>query len=184
MVGHPLQEHLEDAPYRNRLLLIDHQVPVWAFVIAEESLVGNGHLAVCKTFPLAPGAVFRNAPALFLGKAAHDGNQQLTLSVEGPNVLFLEIHLDSFILQLADGGQAIDCIPGEAADRLRHDQINLAVQGISNHLSEAFTAFCAGAGNALVGIHLYEFPVLPGLNEPGVVVDLSLIARELLIVIR
>ena len=48
--------------------------------------------------------------------------------------------------------QAIDCVSGKAADRLRDNQVDLAVKGICNHLPELLTLFGIGAGDAFVRI--------------------------------
>ena len=41
----------------------------------------------------------------------------------------------------------------------------------------------AGASDALVGVHGHEFPIVPAFDVVGVVIDLRLIARELIVVI-
>ena len=58
MVGHALQEESVDELHRFCLFRIDGKLPVWSFVVAEEALVGNRHLAVCKSLPLAPSDIF------------------------------------------------------------------------------------------------------------------------------
>ena len=68
------------------------------------------------------------------------------------NILLLEIDLDAVFLQLPDGGQGIDRVPRKAADGLGDDQVDLAVQCISDHAFEAFAVLGAGARDALVGV--------------------------------
>lgn len=56
--------------------LIGGQIPIRPFVIAQKMPVGNTHLAVSEPLPMAPGHVFRNAPAFFLCQAAHEGDEE------------------------------------------------------------------------------------------------------------
>ena len=51
-------------------------LPIRPFVIAQKMPVGNTHLAVSEPLPMAPGDVFRNAPAFFLCQAAHDDEEE------------------------------------------------------------------------------------------------------------
>ena len=51
-------------------------LPIRPFVIAQKMPVGNTHLAVSEPLTMAPGHVFRNAPAFFLCQAAHDSDEE------------------------------------------------------------------------------------------------------------
>ena len=51
---------------------------------------------------------------------------QLTLAVEGVNALLLEVAFYAMLFELADGGQAVHGVSGEAADGLGHDQVYFA----------------------------------------------------------
>ena len=62
--------------HRPGLFLVDGQIPIRPFVIAQKMPVGNTHLAVSEPLPMAPGHVFRNAPAFFLCQAAHDSDEE------------------------------------------------------------------------------------------------------------
>ena len=99
-----LKEHGIDALNNGCLLPVDHQIAVRPTVVAEEPVEGNRDLAVYKVLPLALGAVFRNAPAFLLRQRGHDGQEQLDLPVERPDILFFKIALDAVFLELADGG--------------------------------------------------------------------------------
>ena len=100
------------------------------------------------------------------------------------NILFLKIALDAVFLELADGGQAVHRVPGKPADALGHDEVDFPGQRIRDHAFEALAVLGAGAGYAFVGVHVHELPVIPALDVIGVVVDLRLVARELVVVIR
>jgi hypothetical protein len=48
---------------------------------------------------LSPGAVLGNAPGFLLRKARHDGDQQFSFAVEGPDVLLLGVYLEISIVE-------------------------------------------------------------------------------------
>ena len=125
---------------------------------------------------MTPGAVLRNAPAFFLCKGGHDGDQQLTLGVQRPDVLLLKVNLHTFFLKLSDGGKAVHGITGKSADALGHDEVNLAVQGILNHPLEALAVLHIGARYAFVRIYGNELPIVPPLDIIGVVIHLGGVA--------
>ncbi len=54
----PAHEKVVDVADRLGLLRYDFREPIRAFLIAEELLVGHGHLTVCKALPLAPCSGF------------------------------------------------------------------------------------------------------------------------------
>lgn len=74
--GIPVQEQTVNQFHRPGLFLVDGQIPIRPFVIAEKMPVGNTHLAISEPLPMAPGDVFRNAPAFFLCQATHDGDEE------------------------------------------------------------------------------------------------------------
>ena len=133
---------------------------------------------------MAPCAVLGNGPGLFLRQRGHDRQQKFTLAVEGPDVFFFKIDLDVVLLEFPDGSQAIDCVSGKAADRLRDNQVDLAIKGICNHLLELLTLFGIGAGDAFVSVYIHELPIIPRLDEAGKIIDLRFITGELFIAIR
>ena len=96
MAGQPVQKQLVNQLDGLRLFLIDHKAAVRPPVIAQEPLVSHTCLAIGKPFPLSPGGVFRNAPALLLGKAGHDGDEQFALGIQCPDILFFKINLHTF----------------------------------------------------------------------------------------
>lgn len=109
----PLQEQSVYFPYRLRLFFVNDKVPVLAPVIAEEPAERHSDLAICKPLPHSPGAVLGNAPALLLRQRGHDGDEQLALGIESPDVLLLKIALAAVLLQLPDGGKAVYRVPCE-----------------------------------------------------------------------
>lgn len=183
IVRHALKEHGVDALNNGRLLPVDHQIAVRPTVVAEESVERNRDLAVCKALPLAPGAVFRYAPAFLLRQRGHDGQEQFALPVERPDILFFKIALDAVFLELADGGQAVHRVPGKTADALGHDEVDFPVQRIRDHAFEALAVLGAGARDACVRIDIDELPIVPALDVIRVVINLGLVAGELVVVV-
>jgi len=143
----------------------------------------NGDLSVRKTLPLTPDAVLGDGAGLFLCEGTHDGNQQLALGIQRPDVFFLKVDLHTFFLEIAYGGQAVDRVAGKAADRLGDNQIDLTIKGVGDHAFEAHALFGVRACYALVGINTDKFPIVAAFDIVGVIVDLRLVAGELLVAV-
>ena len=77
-------------------------------------------------------------------------DDQVTLAVKGPDVFLFKIRLNALVLQLADGGQAVDCVSGKAADGLGDDEIYFPVEGIVHHVLEALALAGIAAGLSFV----------------------------------
>lgn len=152
-------------------------------VVSEEPVERNRHLAVREPLTLSPGSVLGNAPGFLLSKAAHDGDEQFSLAVEGPDVLFFEVAFDTVLLELPDGGEAVDGISGESADALGDDQVDLPGERVLYHGLEADSLLDAGSADSLVRIDIDELPVVAAFDVVRVVVDLRLIAGELVVMV-
>ncbi len=183
VVGLAREEHVVDAPDDLGLLGVDNQLAVGTTVVAEEPVERDRDLPVGEPLPLSPCAVLGDAAAFLLRQRAHDGDEQLALAVESPDVLLLEIALDAFLLELPDGRQAVHGVAGEAADALGDDEVDLSGQSVGDHPLEALAALGGCARDALVGVDVHELPVVPALDVVGVVVDLRLVAGELVVVV-
>ena len=182
--GIPVQEQAVNQFHRPGLFPVDGQIPIRPFVIAEKMPVGNTHLAISEPLPMAPGDVFRNAPAFFLCQAAHDGDEQFALGIERPDIFLLEINLDALVLELAYRCQAVHGISSKAADRFRDDEVDFPIHGIPDHPLEAIAVTCVGSRDAFIGVDADEFPVIPLLDVIRVIVHLCGIAGNLVIMIR
>ena len=110
-------------------------------------------------------------------------NEQFALPVKSPDVFLFEEAFHAFLLQVADGRQAVHGVAGKAADRLGDDQINLSVQRVLYHLLEAFAVLDACAGNTFIGVYAAELPIGVAFDEVCVVVHLRLIAGQLFLVV-
>ena len=176
-------KHPVDPLYKFSLFFIDYQFTVGSSVVAKEPFEWNDNLAVSKTFSLTPGAVLGNASGFFLRQRGHDCDEKFSLPIKGPDVFFFKIALDAMLLQLTDGSEGINRVPGKPADRLCDDKIDLSVQRIGYHLFESFAVLCACAGNAFIGVDFDEIPVASCFDVFCVVIDLGLIACELFVVV-
>lgn len=166
------------------LFFVDDKFAFGSSVVSEESPKGNGDFSVCEAFTLSPCAVFRDGPRFFLGKAAHDGDEQFAFRVKRPDIFFLEEALASSFFELTDGSETVNGIACETRHRLSDNQVYFAVESISDHALEAFAAFGVRTGDALVGVDADKLPVLSGLDVVLVVVDLRFIAGVLLVRVR
>ena len=156
---HAFHELPVDETHDAGFLLIDHQVPVFSLVVTQEDAVGHRHLSVRHPLSVAPGDVFRDGTRFLLSQAAHDGDQQLALAVEGVDVLLLEKALAAVLLQLAVGRQAVHRVAGKPTDGLGDDQIDLSGQCVRDHLIEAVPVPGGHGADTLIGVDLYEVPV-------------------------
>lgn len=110
----PLQKLGVDALNDLCLLRIHHQLTVLPAIVAQEAAEGNRNLAVCHALTLTLGAVFTDGAAFLLCQRGHDGNEQLALAVEGPDVFLFKANLDAQLLQPADNVERIHCVSGKA----------------------------------------------------------------------
>ena len=125
-VGKPCKELAVNKPDGLGFFRVYDQVSVLALVVTDEAAVGDRHLAVAYALAVPPGDVFRNAPAFLLGKARHDGDEQLALGIEGLGVFLFKVDLRAVLLELADGGKVVHCVSGETAEAFRDDQVYLS----------------------------------------------------------
>lgn len=87
------------------------------------------------------------------------------------------------VFELPDRGKAIDRIPGETADGLRDNEVDLSVERILDHVLEADSLFDAGAADSFVRVDIHELPVITGFDVVGVVVNLRLVACKLIVMV-
>ena len=87
-------------------------------------------------------------------------------------------------LELTDVLQRIHSVSRKAADGLCDDEVNLAREGILDHLVEAVTLLCVGAADSLVRIHPGELPIRAALNVVGVIIHLGGVGCLLVFVVR
>ena len=119
--GMPLQEQTVYPADNFCFFFVQDHAAVLAFVIPKEMAVGDADFAIREPLPLPPCDVLRNAPALLLCKRRHDGDEQLPLGIECPDIFLFKIALTAFLLQFPDSGKAVHGIPCEAGYALGHN---------------------------------------------------------------
>ena len=175
---------MENEPHRFCLLRIDHDLARLLILIqSEEAAVGKADLTVRHALPLSPSDVLGNGAALLLCKTRHDGDEQLPLGIQGPDVFLLEKNLYALVLQLSHRGKAVYRVPCETAYALGDDKVDLPGKGICNHRLEALAFFGACRRYSFVRIYGYELPIVSALNVACVVIDLRLVACGLIFMV-
>ena len=116
-------------------------------------------------------------------KAAHNRDQELAFGIQCVDILFFEVDLHPFLLELTDMGQRVYGVSGETGDGLGNDQIDLPRKCVLHHTLEAFALLGHQPRNALVGVYLNEAPFGIALDELRVVAHLCLVARELFLTV-
>lgn len=168
--GFPVEEVLEDAPDDGRFLRDDDKLVAFPAVTVEiEPAVRD---ALLEPFLYVPLDVLADGPALFLRKRCEDGQHELAVIAERPDVFLLEPHLDAYLLQMPDGLEKVHGVPRKALDGLRQDEVDLAGFGIGQHAVEGVALCRPRAGNAVIGIYACIFPFGIFLDEAAVVTDL------------
>lgn len=182
--GIPVQEQTVNQFHRLGLFPVDDQIPVRPPVIPEEMSERHTHLAISESLPMAPGDIFRDAPAFFLRQGTHDGDEEFALGIKRPDIFLLEIYLDALVLELAYRRQAVHGVSGETADRFRDDEVDFPIHGIPDHALETIPVPGVGSRDAFIGVDADELPVIPPLDVIRVIVHLCGIAGNLVIMIR
>ena len=90
-----------------------------------------------------------------MGEATHDGDEQFAFRVQGPNVFFLKEHFDACFFELAHMRERVDGVAGETRDTLGEDQVDIAAQGVGDHLLEPCPVFRGGTRDALISVDTY-----------------------------
>ena len=103
------------------LLRHDDQLSAFVLRIAEKPVVVDLNLALLITELDTEADIRRQGFGLLLRQRRHDRHKHLALGVERIDVLLLEEYGYIHFLQLPRIFEAVDCVAGEAADRLRND---------------------------------------------------------------
>ena len=124
--------------------------------------------------------------AFFLGHHCQHEQDDIAARIKGTNTFLLEIHGDGrvVILQRPDPCDAVDEVPGEAADTLGHDHVELALLRMLHHELEGTAVLRVCAGIAIVHEGAIIDPVGIVGNQFLVGLLLQLHGRDLVLVIR
>ena len=97
-----------------------------------------------------PGDILRDGSAFFLGKRAHQGDEELAGAVHCVDILFLKIDCHSGSFQATDGGEGIHGVSGKPGQRFGENQINFSIQGVRYHPVETVTPADRQPGNSII----------------------------------
>ena len=147
-----IQKFLEQPDNDLRLSGIDNQFPFFIAVISQEPLGTHLMLSRFKTPADTPCGVFRNRPAFILCQGRKDCKQNLSLCIQGIDILFFKKNPNTKFFQFPYIIQAVQCISGKPGDGFRNDHINFPLPAVCDHAVEFFSLFCIGCGNAFICI--------------------------------
>ena len=156
--GHSRQEHIEDASHDLSFFRNDLRLTICALTESKQFAEVEYHITVFEPLAVAPRDVSAHAFTFCLGEACVDRHQQLAVTLEGVDVLFLKDDADAHQLELTDELDAFRSISGEPGDGLGDDVVNLAASAIPDHPLELVTLIRSGTRDALVGIDVHELP--------------------------
>lgn len=145
---------------------------VLALAIAEEVLVSEYYLAFTGGLCLAPFNVGTDIFRFALGDAAVDGDVKLGTGLIAVDALFLEVHIDTEVIEQSDILQAVHCVPREPGNGFRDDHVDFPLLASADHAVEFISVFHARAGDALVGINVDKLIFGMLLGIVAVVADL------------
>ena len=156
---------------------------VLALAIAEEVLVSEYYLAFTGGLCLAPFNVGADVFRFALRNAAVDGNVKLGTGLIAVDALFLEVHIDTEVIEQSDILQAVHRVPREPGNGFCDDHVDFPLLAAADHTVEFISVFHACAGDALVGVDTFKRPSVFGIDAFGVVLHLIFIAVELFLLL-
>ena len=156
---------------------------VLALAIAEEVLVSEYYLAFTGGLCLAPFNVGADIFLFALGYAAVDGNVKLGAGLIAVDALFLEVHIDTEVIEQPDIFQAVHRVSCEPCNGFRDDHVDFPLLASADHAVEFISVFHACAGDALVGVDTFKRPSVFGIDAFGIVFHLIFITVELFLLL-
>ena len=168
-----------DPAYRVCLLRVDLRLAVRSPSIAEEGLIGEEHISILGASGFTPCHIVADVLGFALGDGAVDGDVKFRGRIDAVQVLFLEVHIHLKLPEHSGDLEAIQCVPGEAADGFDDDHVHLAALALANELVEFIPLFHTGAGNALIGVNARQLPAGFPVDAIRVITHLCFVAVEL-----
>ena len=140
--GHTFFVKFENQPHY-LCLLFDNDVSLPGIKILPISEhLRPAFLSIFKALSHTPGNVRTDGSGLFLRKSCKNRQQHLGISASSIDVLLLEQDRRSDLLQMPYIANAVQRIPGEPADRLCKNPVNLPILRILDHLLKPGTLRC------------------------------------------
>ena len=125
-----------DLPDHLGLFRDDLRSAIATFLIGIPAFILIGHLSLSHGLTDAPDDVAGNGLALRLGEGAQNGDEHLTVRLQGVDALLLEDHRDTQLPQGADVVEAVHRIAGEAGDGLGQHNVDLLLLALADHPQE------------------------------------------------
>ena len=158
-------------------------IPVRPPLIAQQLLVLHGDTALLHGLPLSPAHPAAGALALSLGEGSVEGNQELTLRVDGVDILLFEDYRDAQAPQLPGVIEGVHGVSSEAGDRLGQDHVDLSLAALADHPQKFLPFIGGGTCDALICKYTGHGPVGFLHDFLCVVGELVLITGELFLAV-
>ena len=153
-----------------RFLLIDGQNAV-LFVIAVQPVVAQ-HMAVLDGLPKAKFQPFRQLPDFILSNTRHNHQPELAVRVQCVDIVVLKKHTHIVIQQFLRILDAVQSRSGKPGNLLGNDEIKHPRLCIPDHAIKIVPFLRRAAGNALIHIPRYKFPIWSALNQLRIILHL------------
>ena len=129
------------------------------FRVISENPVAAVNICPC-LLPLSdsPLHVLRNRLTLALCNEAHQGEDHARRRVHRAQRFLFKVNLHAVALQLCHVALTVHDVPGESADALHQNQVNLAINRILDTCHELWPLLSASTGNALISVDPGEVP--------------------------
>ena len=178
-----VQIHLKYQPDDLRFFGYDFDFTVSTHAVTVEA-APEVCLALSEALSVPPFHILAQLLAVALGHACVDHEELLILGVDALDALHLEYHI--YIegpehTHILDGVQGVSRKP---VDGFGEDDIDLPGLAHLNHSVEFIPLFRAGTGDALICKHFHRLPIGVAADLAGIILQLVLIAVELLIGVR
>lgn len=154
----PCEEAVVDPAYRVCLLRVDLRLAVRSPAIAEEGLIGEEHISLLGASGFSPCHIVADILGFALGDGTIDGDVKFRGRIDAVQVLFLEVHIYLKLPEHSGDLEAVQRVPGEAADGFDDDHVHLATLALANELVEFIPLFHTGAGDTLIGVNARQLP--------------------------
>src|SRR5699024_5877457 len=128
-------------------------------LIAQHLLILHGDTALLHGLPLSPADPATGALALSLGEGSVEGNQELTLRVDGVDILLFEDYRDAQAPQLPGVIEGVHGVSSEAGDRLGQDHVDLSLAALADHPQKFLPFIGGGTCDALICKYTGHGPV-------------------------
>ena len=111
---------------------IGHQLSIQA-IVAQDAVIAQVIRPTTEPLPVGPLDIFRDAAALVLRNGGHQGEQEGTGGVIGPQMLLFKLHGHVFKHQHVRIPLALRHVPGKPGDAFTEDTVDFPLPGVLQH---------------------------------------------------